>query len=79
MLKEGLQAIGAYARAFQLTVRWNLWGYFIVPVLISMLLGGAIFYAAFGLSDNISAWIVEVYPWDRGEAVVGRVLSLIHI
>jgi CysZ protein len=77
MLKQSLQAIGAYARALQLTIRWNLWGYFVIPVLISLILGGAIFYAAYGLSDNLSAWIMQVYPFERGQAVVERASQIL--
>jgi len=73
MVKEFLQAVGAYVRAFRLTVKLNLWGYFIVPVLVSIVLGAVIFTAAYGVSDNIADWLMSIYPWEWGRNVVERI------
>lgn len=73
MVKEFLQAVGAYVRAFRLTVQLNLWGYFVVPVLVSIVLGVAIFSAAYGVSDNIAGWLMSIYPWEWGRNVVERI------
>ena len=73
MLKEFIQAAAAYSRALQLTIRCNLWGYFVVPVLISVLLGGGIFSIAYGLSDNIGGWLMNVYPFEWGKVAVERI------
>lgn len=77
MLKEGVQSVGAYAKAFQFAVRWNLWRYFVVPVLISIVLGAGIFYAAFGWSDTMSEWITAIYPWEKGAQVVAKVSRIL--
>lgn len=65
-----IQAILAYGRAIQLTVRLRLWGYVFVPGFISLLIGALIFGSAWGLSDNIGDWLVARYPFEWGKAAM---------
>ncbi len=76
MIKEFISAAGAYLQALELTIRYRLWGYFLAPAIISVLLAAAIFTTAWQLSDNIAAWVVGWYPWEQGKGVVDRVAQV---
>ncbi|MCB9285339.1 MAG: EI24 domain-containing protein [Lewinellaceae bacterium] len=78
MIRDFLEGIRSYGRAWDMIRTHRLWGYFLVPALISVVLGIAIGTSAWALSDNISAWITGWLPdgWG-GKAVgtVGRILA----
>lgn len=77
-MKGLFDGMSSYLTALQLTAKHRLWGYFVIPALIVILLGGAIFYAAWGLSDNIGNYLSNIYPWEWGSNYVdefGRVFG----
>ena len=70
MISGFLNGVYAYAHAFRFVFKHRLWGYVLVPGLISLLLGIAIFGTAWSVSDNIAAWLIDWYPWERGRDAV---------
>ena len=66
MLKNILSGIQAYFKTFQLISKLKLWKYFGVPILISLLTATAIGFLAWGLSDNIGAFISKIWFWEWG-------------
>ncbi|WP_339696672.1 EI24 domain-containing protein [uncultured Marixanthomonas sp.] len=66
MLKNIVSAIKAYFKTFQLISKLKLWKYFGVPILISLLTATAIGFLAWGLSDNIGAFISKIWFWEWG-------------
>ncbi|PVW15085.1 EI24 domain-containing protein [Marixanthomonas spongiae] len=66
MLKNILSAIQAYFKTFQLISKLKLWKYFGVPILISLLTATVIGFLAWGLSDNIGAFISKIWFWEWG-------------
>ncbi len=76
MINEIINALGAYTKSFQLISKHRLWGYALVPALISFLLAAGIFATAWGVSDNIGGLIMSWYPWEWGSNVVERIATI---
>ncbi|MCG8332378.1 MAG: EI24 domain-containing protein [Chitinophagales bacterium] len=70
MLSGFLNGVYAYTHAFRFVFKHRLWGYVLVPGLISLLLGIAIFGTAWSVSDNIATWLIEWYPWEWGRNAI---------
>lgn len=67
MIKNIFSGIKAYFGAFSLISKLKLWKYFAVPMLISVVTATIIFGSAYGLSDNIGAFISKIWIWDWGK------------
>lgn len=67
MIKEVFNGIQAYFSAFSLLKKLNLWSYFVVPIIISFVLGVFILFSAYGLSDNIGNYIASVWGFSWGK------------
>lgn len=76
MVQSFINGVSAYGRAITFARRHNLWGYFLAPALISILLGILVFGSAWGLSDNLANWAIQLYPWDWGKGVVERIVQV---
>lgn len=66
MLKNILKGIQAYAGTFSLINKLGLWKYFAVPMAISFFTALAIGFSAWGLSDNLGAFISKIWFWEWG-------------
>ena len=75
MIKHFLNGLGAYGRAFQLISKLGLWGYLIIPGLISLLSGGAVGFSIWGFSDNIGDFLAAFYPWETGRSIVDGIAT----
>ncbi len=60
----------AYAEAIRLASRYRLWAYVWLPGILSLLLGIGIFYGAYRASDDIGQWVINLYPFEWGRAVL---------
>jgi CysZ protein len=76
MFKDLVAGITSYSEALQLMSRHRLWGYAVVPGLLTTLLGAAIFYTAWVLSDNLGGLISNLWPWDWGAGVVDKIAQV---
>lgn len=76
MVKDFIDGFSAYLRAFRDISRYNLWGYVLVPGLISLLLGIGIFSGAWAASDNIGAWLISFYPFEWGAEWIASVANV---
>lgn len=74
MFKNTLKGIQAYFNTFQLISKLKLWRYFGIPILISVLTAASVGLLAWGLSDNIGAFIAKIWPWEWG-SVTFRTIS----
>lgn len=70
MIKEIFSGIQAYFSAFSLLNKLNLWRYFVVPIIISFLLGVFILFTAYGLSDNLGNYISSIWGFTWGKETV---------
>lgn len=67
MLKNIILGIKAYFGAFSLISKLKLWKYFAIPILISLVTAITIGVSAYGLSDNIGAFISKIWIWEWGK------------
>ena len=66
----------SYVEAFRLISKLRLWGYVLIPALISLLLGGLIGTSIWNFSDNIGAFLVNFYPFEWGQQIVGNIAAV---
>ncbi len=66
MVKNILKGIKAYAGTFKLIGQLGLWKYFGIPMAISFLTAVLIGFSAWGLSDNLGAFISKIWFWEWG-------------
>ena len=66
MISNIVKGLAAYKDSFSLIGKLGLWKYFAVPMLISFLTAVLIGFSAWGLSDNLGAWIAKIWFWDWG-------------
>ncbi|TGV03752.1 EI24 domain-containing protein [Flavivirga rizhaonensis] len=77
MIKNIILGIKAYFGAFSLISKLKLWKYFAIPMLISFITAIAIFTSAYGLSDNVGAFISKIWIWDWGKEAFTTISSFI--
>lgn len=70
MIKDIFNGIQAYFSAFSLLKKLNLWSYFVVPIIISFVLGIFILFTAYGLSDDIGSYIASIWGFSWGKETV---------
>jgi len=66
MVKNILKGIKAYGGTLKIINKLKLWKYFLIPMAISLVTATAIGFTAWGLSDNVGAFISKVWVWDWG-------------
>ncbi len=66
MIKNVIKGIQAYGGTFKLISTLGLWKYFGIPILISLGTAVLIGFTAWGLSDNIGAFIAKIWFWEWG-------------
>lgn len=66
MIKNILRGIRAYTGTFKLIKKLGLWKYFGVPMAISFFTAVSIGFSAWGLSDNLGAFISKIWFWEWG-------------
>lgn len=67
MIKNILKGIQSYSGTLQLISKLKLWKYFAIPILISLATATLIGVSAYGLSDNIGAYISRIWTWEFGK------------
>lgn len=76
MITGFVNGILAYVQAFRLISKLKLWGYVLIPGLISLLLGSLIGISVWNLSDNIGGFLVALYPFEWGLSIVSSIASV---
>ncbi len=69
MIKDFLDGISSYLAAIRHVSRFRMWGYIILPGVFCVLIGMAVFGAAWGFSDEIGGLIDNLWRWDWGKEV----------
>lgn len=75
MFKDFFAGISAYGRAFAMIGKLGLWGYALIPMLLTLILMGLIGFSAYGLSDNLGNFLVAWWRWEWGSSVINNVGS----
>ena len=60
------QALDDYGEAIHLVSRLRLGIYFVIPALISILIGAGIMMLIIAIGDNIGNWLGSLYPFEFG-------------
>lgn len=76
MISGIIDGFKSYGDGFNLIVKYKLWGYFLAPAIISLLLGAAIFGAAWGIADDIGGWLLSYYPWEWGSGTLLKIANV---
>ena len=76
MISGILDGLKSYGDGFKIIVKYRLWGYFLAPALISILLGAAIFGTAWGIADDIGGWLLSYYPWEWGSGTLLKIANV---
>lgn len=66
MIKNILKGIAAYTGTYELINKLGLWKYFGVPIVISIFTAVLIGFSAWGLSDNVGAFISRIWIFKWG-------------
>lgn len=77
MIKNIISGIKAYFGALSLISKLNLWKYFAIPMLISFIAALVIGISAYGLSDNIGAFISKLWVWEWGKETFSTIGNII--
>lgn len=76
-MQDFIYGASSYLKGFKLIARYNLWGYFLIPILLSLILGYSIFMSAWNLSDDMGGWIISYYPLDWGKATFEKIATAV--
>ncbi len=82
MIQDILKSIEAYFKAFRLISKLKLWKFFVIPIIISAIVAVLVLVTAYGFSDDIGAYIAQIWKWDWGKetfAAFGVVIGWIVI
>jgi CysZ protein len=70
MVKSILEGMGDYGKAIHHISEHRMWAYIILPGILCALIGLGIVSLAWGLSDEVGAWLDNLWRWDWGRSVV---------
>lgn len=74
-MKDFFAGFTAYFRAFGYISKYNLWGYMFVPAILSVVLGGLIFFITMNLSAEIGNSLATFYPWEWGADTINKIAA----
>ena len=77
MIKQIFNGIQAYFSAYTLLNKLNLWRFFVIPIVMSFLLGVFIIITAYSLSDNIGDYIARIWGFTWGKETVTTISHFI--
>ena len=70
MIEDFLYGIKSYGRAFRKISELRLWGYFLLPGIISMLLGFGVYTFAGDVAHRFDAFLLSWYPFEWGRSLL---------
>ena len=76
MIKDFIDGLTAYGKAFGDISKYGLWKYVWIPGIISLLVGIGIITGAVAASDNIGGWLVSFYPFEWGSQWVDKIADV---
>ena len=76
MIRNIFNGIRAYGNSFQLISKLELWKYFGIPVLISLVTATAIGVSAWAWNDDIGDWISGIWIWEWGAETFNTIMDV---
>jgi len=77
VFKNTLNGIKAYGNSLKIIRKLELWKYFGVPILISLLTGISIGVSAWVFSDDLGYWISKMWPWEWGAETFRSISTIV--
>lgn len=77
MIKNIYKGISAYRGSFKLINQLNLWKYFAIPMIISLLIAALIGFSVWGFSDNLGNFIAKAWIWETGAETFRTISNII--
>ncbi len=77
MFKNTLNGIKAYGNSLKMIRKLELWKYFGVPILISLLTGISIGVSTWVFSDDLGYWISKMWPWEWGAETFRSISTIV--
>jgi CysZ protein len=71
-MKDFLDGITSYGKAFNYLFKSNIWIYAIIPGVIGIFLSGLTLWTVLTFSDDLGNWIVHKFNIDPGKEVITR-------
>ena len=75
MIKDFFAGFTSYFNAFGTISKLGLWGYFLVPIVVSLLLATGLFFSISAISSSLVGWLLPWIPW--GEIVTGWIFKIL--
>ncbi|MDA8648225.1 EI24 domain-containing protein [bacterium] len=76
MFKSIIKGIGDYKGSLKLINDLNLWKFFLIPIGICVLVALAIYFAAYGLSDNVADYLMQSWTWKWGRNTMHAIFEV---
>ena len=76
MINGFIAGVKSYLSAFSFIVKHRLWGFFLAPALVSLILGLVIFGTAWSVSDNLGDWLISLYPFEWGRGTLEKIATV---
>ena len=76
MFRGIIDGFASYFSVLGFISKHNLYGYFVLSGIISLLLGGLIFTASYLLSDTLGSLLFDLYPFERWSDYVHKILNV---
>lgn len=70
MVQHFITGFFSFPKALKFLGKHKLWGFVLIPGLVSLVLAGLIFVGAYTGSDELGAWLVQVYPFEWGKGAI---------
>lgn len=76
MVKNFFAGVAAYGKAMSHISKYKMWGYVILPGILSLIIGGVVFSIAYGLSDDIGDLLDNLWKWEWGSDTVSNIAQI---
>lgn len=76
LMREFIAGIKSYEEALRVVSSYRLWGFVLLPGLLSIVIGVTIVILAFSIFDNIGGWLSGFWPWAWGASTVNSIADI---
>lgn len=70
MIKDFTDGVSAFIKAIGQISKFKLWPYVLLSGMISLAIGGSLFYSSYTFASTAGGWISSFYKWDFASGVI---------